>query len=79
MNYVFTISQEYFNKKTIDISKLYNKPLIVELFQPEMNMILDDYITKALYHLENKYKILSRTERQIFKDHKPITEDVKKR
>ena len=76
MTYVFLISQEFFAKKPIDYS-VVRKPLIIQLFQSEMNVILDDYMTKALYHLENKYKILSRTERQIFKEHKPVTEDKK--
>lgn len=81
MSYVMIIAQDYFSKRnSIDLSKnAIDGVAVFPVFQNEMNSILDDYITKALYHLENKYKILSRTEREIFKDHKPIMEDNKKR
>lgn len=78
-SYVMSISHEIYNKRNTPQNLLNIKPIIIPIFQSELNIILDDYITKALFHLENKYKILSRSEREIFKDHKPIIEDNKKR
>jgi len=78
-SYVMSISHEIYSKRHTPLNILNIGPIIIPIFHSELNIILDDYITKALFHLENKYKILSRSEREIFKEHKPIIEDNKKR
>jgi hypothetical protein len=63
-----------------ELSLIRNKkgPVSIYIFQPAVLSVLEEFIFQAMFRLENKIKILSRTEKQIFKE-KQINVEMKKK
>jgi hypothetical protein len=50
-------------------SLLQESGKVISIYHPEIMNKLDQDIYQAIFRLENKIKMLSRTEKEIFKDH----------
>ena len=54
------------------------KPMVFDLSCFEVNSLVEDNISKAMYNLENKYKIMLRSDRELFMDRKLLIVEKKK-
>ncbi len=79
MNYIFyfTNSNIANNIEFVDPDDR-NIPIVIDYNSHEVTSKIEENISKAMYNLENKYKILHRSDRELFMERKPLVVEKKK-
>ncbi len=79
INYIFYLTNSNIaNNIDLVVPLDKNNPIVIDFNSSEVTSKIEENISKAMYNLENKYKILHRSDRELFMECKPMVVEKKK-